>query len=143
MRVPPPLVFAAAVAVGWFLPGFRLALWIGPALFAALLIAGGIWIGLWALVWFRRTGQDPVPWKPSPELIGAGPYRFSRNPMYLGMTMLTLGSGGLAARGWIVILALVALAVVHFTAVLPEERYLTGRFGHNYNDYIKRVRRYF
>src|SRR2546430_730514 len=74
--------------------------------------------------------------------IGRGPYRFTRNPMYVGLTLLTLGIGGLLARGWIVLLAPAALIAVHFLAVLPEERYLAAKFGDSYVLYKTRVRRY-
>ena len=140
MRLPPPLVFAAAILIGWFIPGLRFA---GPLRWLGLLLlAGGAAIGFAAVGWFRKTGQDPTPWKPSPELILQGPYRFTRNPMYVGMLLLTLGVGLLAGRLWIAVLAPLALLVVHFTAVLPEERYLTAKFGEPYTNFTRRVRRY-
>ncbi len=108
----------------------------------ALLLAGGLALGLAAIGLFRKTGQDPKPWLPSPELIIQGPYKYTRNPMYVGMTLLALGVSALAGHGWIAILAFGALAVVHFTAVLPEERYLTGKFGESYTKYTQSVRRY-
>jgi protein-S-isoprenylcysteine O-methyltransferase Ste14 len=91
---------------------------------------------------FRRTGQDPAPWKPSPSLILDGPYRFSRNPIYTGMTLVQLGVGISAGNGWIVLLAPLALLIVHVTAVLPEEAYLGERFGESYLRYKESVRRY-
>jgi protein-S-isoprenylcysteine O-methyltransferase Ste14 len=143
VRVPPPLAFVAAIVGGWFVPGIRMRLYLLPALLALLLIASGLALGGSAFLWFRRTGQDARPWKPSPSLIGVGPYRFTRNPMYVGMTLVTVGIGALAERGWICALAFVALAFVHFTAVLPEERYLGAKFGADYIQYMRRVGRYF
>ncbi len=110
---------------------------------AAISLVLGVALGGWAVGWFRRTGQDLKPWTPSPELIVRGPYRFSRNPIYLAMTLLTLGIGGLLARGWIAVLAPLAFLAVHFSAVLPEERYLEEKFGEPYRQYKATVRRYF
>ncbi len=141
VRFPPPAAFLAAVVIGAFLPGLRLSI-VTSAPAGVVLVTAGLAFGLWALGWFRRTGQDPTPWKPSPELVVRGPYRFSRNPMYVGLVVGTIGIGGVLARGWIVLLTPLALLVVHYTAVLPEEAYLLDRFGEPYRDYMRRVRRY-
>jgi protein-S-isoprenylcysteine O-methyltransferase Ste14 len=141
VRVPPPLVFAGAIVVGMFLPDLRPSL-LASAAAGALLIVVGVGLGGWAVGWFRRTGQDLKPWTPTTELIVRGPYRFSRNPIYLAMMLVTLGIGGLLARGWIAVLALLALLIVHFSAVLPEERYLEEKFGEPYRQYKASVRRY-
>jgi protein-S-isoprenylcysteine O-methyltransferase Ste14 len=143
VRIPPPLVFLAAIVFGWLIPALDLHgyLWI-RLLLGLPLLAGGLAVGLPAIRQFRRTGQDPAPWEPKSLLILVGPYRRSRNPMYVSMVMITLGVGALAARGWIGILAWVAFAVVHFSAVLPEERYLTEKFGDNYIEYKNKVMRY-
>ena len=143
VRLPPPLTFALAGLSGWLLPGLRLhqqhAVRIGAG---TLLLLGGASLGLAALGLFRKTGQDPAPWRPTPELIFQGPYRHTRNPMYLGMTLLTLSVAAFAGRGWIALFAPVALLAVHFTAVLPEEKYLAETFGEPYLSYQAKVRRY-
>jgi protein-S-isoprenylcysteine O-methyltransferase Ste14 len=147
VRLPPPLVFSGLIGVGvvvqlWVWPlSLPLAFWPRVIGGGALALAG-LLVGIPAIVWFRRTGQDPAPWKPSPELIVRGIYRYTRNPMYVGMTLLQLGIGGLAGNPWILALAPVALILVHFAAVRPEERYLTEKFGESYLRYKKSVRRY-
>ena len=105
-------------------------------------VVAGVWLigDAWKL--FQRTGQDPKPWKPSPELLLSGAYRFTRNPMYVGMTCLQVGLGLAFNNLWIVLLAALSLLVVHFIAVVPEERYLTGKFGESYRAYVIKVRRY-
>ena len=143
VRLPPPLFFALAIAAGWLLPGLRLHQRHAARIAAgALLLAGGLALGLAAVGLFRKTGQDPTPWKPTPELIFAGPYRFTRNPMYLGMTLLTLSASAFSGHGFIALLAPLALLAVHFTAVLPEESYLAEKFGEPYLAYQTQVRRY-
>jgi protein-S-isoprenylcysteine O-methyltransferase Ste14 len=91
---------------------------------------------------FQRTGQSPMPWKPSPALILQGPYRFTRNPMYVGITLVQIGLGLALNNLWISSFAVPALVVVHFVAVRPEERYLSEKFGESYKAYLAQVRRY-
>jgi protein-S-isoprenylcysteine O-methyltransferase Ste14 len=108
---------------------------------AVLMAIGGV-LPVSARLHFKRTGQSVRPWDPTPSLIFDGPYRFSRNPMYVGLTLFQLGLGLLLNSVWISALALPALALVHFKAVLPEERYLFTKFGDSYREYLGRVRRY-
>jgi protein-S-isoprenylcysteine O-methyltransferase Ste14 len=108
----------------------------------AVVAAGGIWLVGSAFGFFRKTGQDPAPWKPTPSLVFEGPYRFTRNPMYVGMTAVQVGVGLFADSLWVIGLAAVSLLTVHVIAVLPEERYLTEKFGAPYEEYRRRVRRY-
>jgi protein-S-isoprenylcysteine O-methyltransferase Ste14 len=92
---------------------------------------------------FRATGQHPRPWLPTPSLIIEGPYRFSRNPLYLAMTIAQIGIGLLLDNVWIVALSAASLTAVHFIAVRPEEEaYLLDRFGEPYRRYLASVRRY-
>ena len=146
VRFPPPLVYVAFILLG---VGFQYATLLrapGPryvvvATGIAFLLAA-LWLIFNALNLFKRTGQDPAPWKPSPELVLRGPYRFTRNPMYLGLTCIQIGLGLLLNNLWVSLLAALSLLVVHFIAVVPEERYLTEKFGDSYRGYLIKVRRY-
>lgn len=146
VRFPPPLVFLAFIlaGLGWSLVrpiGFganRIALIVIGTLVAVV----AVMLAAWAIGLFRRTGQDPAPWMPTPELIVQGPYRFTRNPMYVAMTLLQVGIGVALDNPWIVLLALPALFVVHVIAVRPEEAYLEEKFGDSYRRYRTAVRRY-
>jgi protein-S-isoprenylcysteine O-methyltransferase Ste14 len=147
VRFFPPLVF-----VGFILFGIALQYAVTPIPFPIdrwITLTAGILISLIGLslivmanMLFRRTGQEPAPWTPTPELLLEGPYRFTRNPMYLGLTLIQVGLGLAVNNLWISLLAVPALLVVHFIAVLPEERYLTKKFGKNYKAYLAKVRRY-
>jgi len=147
VRIPPPLVFLTALLAGIAVQRFAhplhvpldraVAIAVGAAIAAA-----GVACVVSARVLFHRTGQNPVPWKPTPELILAGPYRFTRNPMYVGVTLFVIGLGCALDNAWIAPFALAALAIVHGCAVLPEERYLLEKFGDSYAAYRARVRRY-
>lgn len=147
VRFPPPLVF-----VGFILFGTALHYAVVPAPVPVdrwITLTAGILISLTGLTFivmahklFVRTGQNPKPWTPSPELLLEGPFRFTRNPMYLGMTLFQLGLGLTVNNLWISLLAAPALFIVHVIAVLPEEKYLTKKFGENYKAYLVKVRRY-
>jgi protein-S-isoprenylcysteine O-methyltransferase Ste14 len=108
-------------------------------------VVGGVGIALTLAtnMLFRRTGQNPLPWMPSRSMIVRGPYRFSRNPMYLGAILIQAAVGLAVNNMWMILLCIPALIVIHFTAVLPEERYLSERFGQAYERYQSKVRRYF
>src|ERR1041385_1249993 len=147
VRFSPPLVFVIATAIGslmhYKVHRLRFGWGAVPSAIAGLVI-GIVALGLMgsAVRLFRRTGQDPEPWKPSPTMIASGPYRYTRNPMYVGMTLLEIALGIGFNELWIALLAPVALAAVHFIAVIPEERYLTSKFREDYQSYLARVRRY-
>ena len=147
VRFPPPLVYLIAILCGvalWYLLMPLRAPVTRPVgvVSGLLLVALAVTLATSARRLMVSTGQSPIPWKPSPELILRGPYKFSRNPMYLGLTVLEIGVGLAFDNLWISLLAFPALAAVHFIAVLPEERYLSAKFGEPYRAYLARVRRY-
>jgi protein-S-isoprenylcysteine O-methyltransferase Ste14 len=149
VRIPPPLVFLGALGIGFLAD--RLAPWPigGTAAFLTLLrrigivlAASGLALDVWSVVLFRRAGTNPLPFRPSTAFVARGPYRFTRNPMYLGMTLLIGGVGLWSARAWIALSALLGAAVIHLYAIPREERYLERTFGESYRDYRRRVRRW-
>jgi protein-S-isoprenylcysteine O-methyltransferase Ste14 len=146
VQIPPPMVFIAVILLGALLqymiapirfPGDA---WI--RILGVLFLVAGLALIFSALAMFKRTGQDPKPWTPSPELIEKGPYRWTRNPMYVGLTCVLAGLGLALNNLWFSLLAAAALLVVHVIAVLPEEKYLKEKFGRSYEEYCTRVRRY-
>jgi protein-S-isoprenylcysteine O-methyltransferase Ste14 len=147
VRFPPPLVYLIAVFVGVLLHAFVLPLplelpgsaRVTVALAAALL---GLAIGGTAFGLFRRTGQDPTPWKSTPEIISTGIYRFTRNPMYVGMALIQVGIGVGLGNAWILAFVPPVLVVVYRIAVRHEEAYLERKFGQPYRTYKASVRRW-
>ncbi|HUQ87092.1 MAG TPA: isoprenylcysteine carboxylmethyltransferase family protein [Vicinamibacterales bacterium] len=147
VRFPPPLVFVAGLLAGVAIDRFVAA---APVpIDRSIRIAAGVIVALLGVallvssrLHFVRTGQSVIPWTPTPELIFQGPYRFTRNPMYVGMTLLLIGLGVAFNNLWMSAFALPALLVVHMIAVLPEEKYLSEKFGDGYRTYLARVRRY-
>jgi protein-S-isoprenylcysteine O-methyltransferase Ste14 len=147
VRFPPPLVFVGYSLLGVLLHRavtplpFPLGRWI-TLIAGVLVLAAGLGLIAAALRLHRRSGQDPKPWKPTPSLLFEGPYRFTRNPMYLGLTLLEIALGLMLDNLWISLLAFLGLLTVHFIAVKPEEEYLTEKFGDSYRAYLAKVRRY-
>ena len=147
MRFPPPLVFLGSALIGFALGRYgsvaplplvpALRLWLAATAFVIALCSLGP-----ALFLLVRSGQDPEPWQPSPELILQGAYRFSRNPIYLGMMAAQIAAGLFLDNLWIAALSGLSLFLVHHIAVLPEERYLKHRFGEAYTRYMAAVPRY-
>ena len=146
VRIPPPLVFVAGVllgaAIGAIAP-LRIDLPLGVRVAAAAALGGaGLALGGAAFGRMRSTGQNPAPWTTTPEIIGAGVYRFTRNPMYVGMALLQAAIGVATANAWMLLLVPVSMVVVWATAVRHEEAYLERKFGETYVAYKRRVRRW-
>ncbi|HVP29328.1 MAG TPA: isoprenylcysteine carboxylmethyltransferase family protein [Myxococcota bacterium] len=147
VRLPPPLVYLAAVVVGGILHllvlPLPLALPLGLRITLAVVTAGlGLALGGSAIGYFRRTGQDPKPWKSTPEIVSSGAFRLTRNPMYVGMALLQTAIALGWGNGWILLLVPVSMVVVYATAIRHEEAYLERKFGETYLAYKRSVRRW-
>lgn len=105
-----------------------------------LLVLGfGLWA--WGVAGLLRRGESPDPGKATTKLITAGPYRFSRNPIYTGGTAALLGLALLLDTA-IGVAVVVALALLAHNLTLAEERYLESKFGDDWRQYRSRVRRW-
>ncbi|WP_035259394.1 methyltransferase family protein [Actibacterium mucosum] len=90
-----------------------------------------------------KAGETNVdPRQPALNLVEAGPYRFTRNPMYLGMVTLQFGLALTFSLDWAIPAGLILWSVLHWGVVLREEAYLSAKFGQPYNDYLTRTRRW-
>ena len=108
-----------------------------------VIIAGAIFfLGLWSVALFRRSGQSENPWKPTPQLVDRGPFRITRNPMYLQMILICVGIAVILGNVWILIMTPFSAWVLQRFAILPEEVYLERKFGAQYLAYKHRVRRW-
>jgi protein-S-isoprenylcysteine O-methyltransferase Ste14 len=99
------------------------------------------WNG-WSLWLFRRHQTGLLPGQATHSLIDDGPFRRSRNPLYVGLLALYLGLALLAPTFWALALFPAAVLLVLWGAIRPEELYLHARFGAQYDDYARRVRRW-
>jgi len=144
-RILPPVWFAAcllaAVALHFFLPILDYAtLWLRIAGVAVLLF--GIYMSASASGAFNRAGTPVVPFERSTVLLTDGWYRFTRNPMYLGMTLALLGSGvALGSVGALLPLP-VFVVLIETLFIRGEEVFLEEIFGQQFRDFRARVRRW-
>lgn len=148
VRVFPPLVYAGGLLAGGLVQHF----WpfaIVPAGSAGLLRGGGIVVigitsalALWAVYAMRAVGTSPNPARPTTALTFAGPYRFTRNPMYLAFSLMSAGVAGVANALWPLLYVPIIVLVIQRTAIRPEERYLADKFGPEYLAFKARVPRW-
>lgn len=107
-----------------------------------ILAVAGIVLARAAVIAFQRSNTSIQPRDLPAAIVTSGPYRFSRNPIYLGMALLSAGIGLIASANWVLVMLPVALGIVQKDVIEREERSLTGRFPDNYPAYMARVRRW-
>jgi protein-S-isoprenylcysteine O-methyltransferase Ste14 len=145
VALPPALygiAFSIVLLVRWLWP---LPILPYPAPFWAglTLVVLGIALGFWGQRTMRVAGTNVHPSRPTTAIVSSGPFRYSRNPLYLALNSVFIGLS-LAVNTWWGFVTLVPLVVVmHYGVILREERYLEGKFGESYRSYKNRVRRYF
>lgn len=146
VRLHPPSVMFVALLAGYAIrlfAGGRLPL---PHAFAeglgGLIVLASLALIISAVSAFAEAGEKLRPETPKDHLFTKGPYRFSRNPIYFAMMMFGAGFGIATSNVWIILTTALAGAVIHVFAILPEERYLSERFGEEYEAYRRSVRRW-
>ena len=147
IRVPPPLVFAAGWAAGWYL-GRQLEFEIDGAGAGVVQLAIGvalIGVGLGLVGWtFRVLAAAGTTFRPDrapTALVTTGPFRWTRNPIYLGLTAMYFGAALVTNRAWPIVLLPLVLLVLTSAVVHREETYLRETFP-EYDPYARRVRRW-
>ncbi len=143
--MPPPVIYLAALLTGIVLN----SLWaMSPLPGSWRYIVGALFIAVNVLIMppvlrrFRRAGTTFDVRKAASVLITDGPYRFSRNPSYVSLTLLYLGVGIILNNGWILLLVVPVLLVMDLWVVRKEERHLETKFGEDYLRYKAAVRRW-
>ncbi len=149
VRIFPPGVPLATILIGiglnryWPISlGFEIPTperyWIG----GIIALGSFLGFGLWSVILFRRSGQSANPWKPTPQIVERGPFRVTRNPMYLQLVLVCIGFAIILMNVWILILTPICAWLLQRFAIIPEEAYLEARFGDAYREYKQRVRRW-
>lgn len=138
--VPPPLIFAVLLGVGLFID--RDAIGVGFQFIASALAMAGLGLIGTALGMFGRSKTRPEPWQPAAALVTSGVYRFTRNPMYLGMAALSLAVALFFGSLPAMLFTLLAAIIIDQTVITREEAYLERRFGTEYHRYRNQVRRW-
>jgi protein-S-isoprenylcysteine O-methyltransferase Ste14 len=142
---PPPLVYLAGLAAGFgleaLLPGRSLPGAIRWIVGGVLVVSGVALLASFNSA-FTRKGTAVEPWKPTTAIVTTGPYRLTRNPAYLGMALVYIGIALLAGALWVLVPLPIVLAVIDRAVIAREERYLERKFGREYLDYKRGVRRW-
>jgi protein-S-isoprenylcysteine O-methyltransferase Ste14 len=142
---PPPLVYLAGMVLGFgieMLAPIRLS---GSPAFLLVgwgLLALAMGLSAWGYATMRRAGTNIDPREPATTVVQSGPYRFSRNPLYLSLTLFQAGLGFLLRDPWMWVSLVFVLAIIRQGVVAREERYLEAKFGFEYLQYKSRVRRW-
>lgn len=118
-----------------------LPVWLRPFGFE-LAAAGALLAGICIATFVTKGGGTPAPFDPPREFVASGPYRYVRNPMYVGGAAVILGAGLAVSSPSIVLLALAFLLTMHLFVVVYEEPALTGKFGVSYQRYCSSVHRW-
>ena len=141
----PPIVYLASILAGFGLN----AVWPVEVFPRAIKSLGGLLILLAVALFvlsvreFRRARTPIRTRKPVMSIITNGPYRFSRNPIYLSFTLLQLGLGMWANSAWLVGMLIPTLVLMSYGVIAKEERYMARKFGDEYLQYKRAVRRWF
>ena len=144
--IRPPLAWGLAIIAGltlnWlvplpFLPADLPAGWLGAMVFV-LAVA----LFAWAIVTITRAGSKVPTNRPTTTIVEAGPYRFTRNPVYLGMFLGLIGLAIAFDNLWLLIMLVPFALVIRYAVVAREEAYLERKFGNIYRGYRSRVQRW-
>jgi protein-S-isoprenylcysteine O-methyltransferase Ste14 len=144
----PPILFLTAALIGVCLHGLIPMGWAAGVtrfvllMVGVLLMAAAVALEIAAALAFRKSRTSILPHRAATNLVTSGPFRFTRNPIYLGNTMLVAGAGLVFGVGWLLVAAIAAAVAVHFLAVLREERHLSITFGDEWRRYAERVPRW-
>ena len=145
VKIIPPLVYLAGIIVG-LLVSMWLPTKVIPA--PAAWIVGGFLILCGAVLTssgilkFKSVGTTVRPDRAASSLVIAGPYKITRNPMYLGLALVYLGIAIADQSIWALILLPIILIIIQHWAIKPEEAFLERRFGTEYSNYKTNVRRW-
>ena len=146
VKVSPPLLYLAFLVLGvlvsaWY--PFHVFLAATAWTLGGVLIAAGVLLGpIWGVLTLRRAGTTTRPDRPSQKFVTSGPFRFSRNPLYLALTLMYAGLALIANSAWALLLLIPVILVMQRFVISREEAYLARTFGAEYEDYKANVRRW-
>ncbi len=143
--IRPPLVYLASLVTGVALQFAKPLPFLPPTLnvtLGASLVGVAIALFLYSVTKFRAAGTPVPARKPTTVIVRTGPYRFSRNPIYLGFSVFQLGIALWVNSLWLLATLVGAVVLIHFVVIRREELYLEHRFGTEYLDYKASVRRW-
>ena len=144
--VRPPIMLLLAFLLGlladWLYPLKFLPAAVPNVLLGSFIFIDGLALVVWAITTIRAAGTHVQTTQPTTAIVAEGPYRFSRNPIYLGMFLGLIGLAIAFNTIWILVALLAFYAVIRHGVVVREEAYLTRKFGDVYRGYQAQVRRW-
>jgi protein-S-isoprenylcysteine O-methyltransferase Ste14 len=142
---PPPLLYAIIFIVGVLLQRVWPVRILPPPVgrtAGIVCIVAGVTLIVWSIQTFWRARTSILPVRPSTAIVTGGPFRFTRNPMYVALALLYLGAAFWLNMLWLLLLFPALIFLVQFYVIAREERYLERKFGEEYLQYKSRVRRW-
>ena len=145
--VPPPLVYVPTLVTGialhfsWLPFKIFPQLWMGHATGWPFIVVS-VLLALWAVRTMFRSGENPSAYKPTGAIVSAGPYAFTRNPIYVSFVLLYGGIALALNTAWPLALLPLSLIAIHYGVIRREELYLEKLFGTEYRRYRAGVRRW-
>lgn len=145
VTIPPPLLYLVPLLLGLVVQKFR-RLSILPNRLARpmgiILLVAGLVTNIWGAMTMRRAQTPLNPTQPVKQLVTSGPFQYSRNPLYAGMTLIYLGITNLVNSGWPLLFLPAILLTMRRRVIGREEQYLERKFGNEYLEYKQGVRRW-
>ncbi len=140
----PPVIFFVFMIISFILKKqYPAELWQGPLRALGIpLVFTGFTLMLISARLFLKFETNINPFQPALKLVTTGPYRYSRNPMYIGLSIMYAGIAIVWSNPWMLISLAPLLFVLYFGIIIPEEIYLERKFGNEYQAYKKSVRRW-
>jgi protein-S-isoprenylcysteine O-methyltransferase Ste14 len=146
---PPPLLALGAIIIGflldWLAPAFIIRLLVPSTIhvvFGLMLMAAGAACAVTGQAAFQRGGTNVNPYHPVLKLVTDDIFNYMRNPMYVGLMLISAGIGITFAADWVLVMTVALAFALHFGVVQREERLLEAKFGEVYRQYKARVPRY-
>jgi protein-S-isoprenylcysteine O-methyltransferase Ste14 len=145
VSIHPPLIYAGSILAGLGIDHIRplpMPLGLHGPLYSGVLLALVLVLAGLCIVEFYKAGTDVRPDRPDSTLITSGPYCHSRNPLYIGLTLVQVAVAMWFDNAWVLAMTAISVVVISRYAIRREEHYLERRFGAAYLDYKQRVRRW-
>lgn len=142
MMLPPMLVLthvAAGIVLNWAIPVSLSPAW---GWIGLLLLGAAVFTTQWSRNLFQKAGTNVPPNQPALVIVRDGPYKYTRNPMYLSFVVGFVGLSLLSGGFMMLLVAVPLFFLLDQRVIAPEEAYLTEKFGDEYRDYMKQVRRW-
>lgn len=145
VAIKPPILYFISIMLGlilqWLIP-ITIPFGILGTLVGLVLVLVGVSLAFWGSHEFTQQGTNVNPDLPATAVITTGPYQFTRNPMYVGLTIAQIGIGFALNAGWLLIALIPTLIIMRQLVIAREERYLEAKFGAEYTAYKATVRRW-